>query len=280
MAKKNPRRSANSQAALKGIPVGDPDAPAEHSDAGPADDLTAAYVAEQVRRYRSKAIRKHAAAQGLIAHSRRRADTEARAALDSATRAFWWAENTSMEEEQHLLLHRIGRWTRRNLGCQLHFDGETYSHRCPVAIAHKRMGFSVGIIAKRFCSLCDGDLSECEHIRGRSYWIRGGAEPGLDCRVCLRPHCRHRTDRLYRAPVVSIIKEVDELREISWVRRPAHPEARLVALPVSTDDRAEAPGGDFSVGVPVSCDRCLDPCPGIDDPFARVEVETELEPSP
>jgi hypothetical protein len=248
MAKKNPRRSANSQAALKGIPVGDPDAPAEHSDAGPADDLTAAYVAEQVRRYRSKAIRKHAAAQGLIAHSRRRADTEARAALDSATRAFWWAENTSMEEEQHLLLHRIGRWTRRNLGCQLHFDGETYSHRCPVAIAHKRMGFSVGIIAKRFCSLCDGDLSEC--------------------------------DRLYRAPVVSIIKEVDELREISWVRRPAHPEARLVALPVSTDDRAEAPGGDFSVGVPVSCDRCLDPCPGIDDPFARVEVETELEPSP
>lgn len=194
------------------------------------------------------------------------AEAEARRALDQITRAFWWAEGTSQEDEQHDLMHKMGRWTRRNFGCSLDFDGSSYSHRCPVAIAHKRIGNSIGFIAQRVCSLCGEDLSECPHRRGRAYWVRGGPWAGGPCRVCLREDCRHRVDRLYRAAVVSIIKEA-RIREVSIVRRPAQPEARLTALPVSMEDLRAAFGRHFEPGMRVSCDKCLGECEGIDDPF-------------
>jgi hypothetical protein len=124
----------------------------------------------------------------------------------------------------------------------------------------------MGFIANRICSICDEDLSECPHMRGRSYWVRG-PQPEEHCRICLKGKCRHRPDRLYRASVVSTIKEVEQIREISIVRRPAIPEARLTALPIPTPDLAAALGPDFKIGMPVSCDRCLAACPGIEDPF-------------
>jgi hypothetical protein len=276
MAKKNRRRSRKERdrqlsptSSRDGVPVDAPGAPAEGSDAGSAADLYSAYKAKQVATFRREANQHLASAKQLIATSRAKADGEARAALYSASRAFWWAEESPLEEAQHTLLHRIGRWTRRNLGCQLHFDGTSYSHTCPVVVAHKRIGFSMAFEAKRFCSLCDGDLSECPHMRDRSYWVRGPSAPGETCRVCGDEGCRHRADRLYRAPVVSMVKEVEKIREISLVRRPAMPEARLTAVPISTQDLADFLGPEFKVGMPVSCDQCLSECPGIEDPLAN-----------
>jgi hypothetical protein len=269
--KRKRSKSPNTAAAIEGIPVDAADAPSENSDAGDARELYEEYVAEKVRAHRGRANRHFAAAQRLIGHAREKAEGEARAGLDRAARAFWWAEDTPMEEDQHLLLHRIGRWTRRNFGCELHFDGTGYRNRCPVAVAHKRIGQSVAFVAQRLCSLCDQDLSECEHMSGRTYWVRGGAWADGPSRVCLRDACRHRPDRLYRAPVGSIVKEVDEIREISIVRRPAYPEARLLDLPVSTADLKHAFGSDFKVGMRVSCDQCLGECPGIEDPFGLGE---------
>jgi hypothetical protein len=52
------------------------------------------------------------------------------------------------------------------------------------------------------------------------------------------------------------------------------PEARLTELPVSTADLRQAFGPEFNVGMPVSCDRCLGDCEGIDDPL--LERESEL----
>jgi hypothetical protein len=233
----------------------------------------------QVATFRRDANRHFAAARRLVSQSAQQANQEARAALDSAARAFWWAEESPREEAQHVLLHRIGRWTRRNLGCELHFDGTSYSHTCPVVIAHKRIGFSMAFEAKRFCSLCDDDLSECPHTRDRSYWMRGPAHVGETCRVCLAEGCPHRSGRLYRAPVVSIVKEVERIREISVVRRPATPEARLTAVPISTPELAEFLGPGFRVGMPVSCDRCLSDCPGIEDPFAAWPASSGDSPS-
>jgi len=66
---------------------------------------------------------------------------------------------------------------------------------------------------------------------------------------------------------VSIIKNIEVLREVSFVRRPAQPEARLVELPISTEALRTALGPGFKVGMPVSCDKCLGECEGIEDPF-------------
>lgn len=248
------------------MPVNAPDAPQEGSDAGDASRVNADYVDRRIRAYRSEANRHFELARRQIRSSRSAADKSARVALDRATRAFWWAEDTPMEEEQHRLMHRIGRWTRRNLGCYLDFDGSGYKLRCPIAIAHKRFGFSVGFTAKRLCSLCDRDLSECEHLQSRLYWTRGGRRGDGPCRVCLRDSCRHRADRLYRAHVVSVVKNVGALREISLVRRPVYPEARLTELPtISGAEFAARFGPDFRPSMPVSCDRCLGDCDGFDE---------------
>jgi hypothetical protein len=91
--------------------------------------------------------------------------------------------------------------------------------------------------------------------------------------------CSHRSDRLYRATVVSIVKEVDAIREISWVRQPADPEARLTAMPISTEALAEALGPEFELGMPLNCDKCLTPCSGIEDPFDELALDGEGEAS-
>jgi hypothetical protein len=141
-----------------------------------------------------------------------------------------------------------------------------------VQIAHTRIGNSIGFTAQRICSLCGEDLSECPHLRGRTYWVRGGSWAGGDRRVCLQSSCRHKPDRLYRASVVSIIRNVDVLREVSFVRRPAQPEARLTQIPVPLEDLKAALGPGFTPGMPVHCDRCLNDCDGIEDPLFELET--------
>ncbi len=76
--------------------------------------------------------------------------------------------------------------------------------------------------------------------------------------------CGHQPNRLYRARAISVIKGM-QMREVSLVRRPHDPEARLLEVPVSTEDLAKALGDEFRLGVPVSCDKCLDECWGFDE---------------
>lgn len=246
------------------IPIDDPGAPEEGSEAGLDDDLVHARTTAGIRAARAEANRHFAQAKRLIGRNRVDAEAEARNAIAAAARGFWRAEGTALEEPLHELMHRIGRWTRQRFGCSLDFDGERYQQRCPVDIAHKRMGFSIGFTAKRVCSICGGDLSECPHIRGRAYWVRGGPGKSGRCPVCIEEECSHDPRTLYRVSVVSIITEM-RAREISVVDRPAFPEARLMAVPVSTSDLAAHLGKDFRPGVEVSCDLCLGDCWGFQD---------------
>ncbi len=248
-----------------GIPLDAPNAPEEGSDAGSDRDLRNDYRMSMIRGYRGQARRHLSKAKRLAGHSPRHAEDEARTAVDRAARAFWWAEDSDLEEAQHELMHQIGRWTRRTFGCRLHFDGRQYSHRCPIRIAHKRIGNSPGFVAQRICTLCGDDLSECPHRRGRSYWIRGGAWENGPCRVCQNDRCRHSPTKLYRVSVGAVIRHVEELREISLVRRPVQPEARLTALPVRTTHLRQVLGTAFRVGMPVSCDACIGQCAGIEE---------------
>ena len=78
---------------------------------------------------------------------------------------------------------------------------------------------SIGGIAKRLCSLCGDDLSECEHTPGTSYLVPGGVSSLGWCRVCLQETCEHTPDQNHRVSVVGIIKEMD-LVEVSFVPKP------------------------------------------------------------
>ena len=267
--KARPRGGACSPA-KQGALVGSPDAPLEGSDAGDDSDLRDAYVRGTVSSFRATANRHLATAKKLEGQAPSAAEREARRAIDAVVRAFWWAEGTELEERQHEFMHAIGRWTRKRFGCALEFDGEKYARTCPIDIAHKRMGFSIGFTGKRVCSVCGEDLSECPHRRGRSYWVRGGPRGSAPCPVCLQEACRHRRNRLYRVSVVSMVTAIKG-REVSVVAQPANPEARFVSIPVSTDRLVHAFGPGFKAGRRVSCDKCLGACWGFDELSERAE---------
>jgi hypothetical protein len=249
--------------------VDDPDAPAVGSDAGQVAAPDGQYGRTMARTRRSAARRHFGNAERLVGHDRPQAEIEARRAIDSIVRAFWWAEDTDLEEAQHQEMHRMGRWTCSTFGCELHFADGRYELRCPIAVAHKRVGFSPGFTALRLCSICAEDLSECPHLRGRLYWVRGGPSRLGMCRVCVEESCtRHDADRLYKASPASVVTEMEAL-EVSLVRKPANPEARLLALPVDVASLSRGLGPDFKVGMPVSCEKCLQACGGFD----QVDVE-------
>lgn len=235
--------------------------------AGSDDDQHAADLDEQIGRRRAaaqsllrdarEAAERHADAQSLD-----NAEKDARAALTLFARSLDWAEDTEEEDEAHRLMDQAGTWVRETFGCQLTRSGTRYSQSCPVALAHNRIGMSIGGTAKRLCSLCGEDLSECEHIPGTSYLVPGGTSPLGWCRVCLQEACGHAPDQTHRVPVVGIIRKMD-LVEVSLVPKPAQPEARIMEMSISESELIEALGDEFVPGDEVSCDACLLECRGL-----------------
>ena len=200
---------------------------------------------------------------------REQAERSAREAIDASVRAFWWAEDSAAEAAQHKLMHRIGRWTRRTLGCHLRFTGSNPTSTSARSGSPTRRWVSRSdtsrIRSARFVAM---SFPECPHIRGRSYWVRGGIGQSGHCPVCLSENdCAHRSDRLYRVSVVSIVTS-GEVREVSWVDRPGVPEARILSLPIDTQRLVAHLPSEFRVGMPVNCDFCLLPCEGVEEPFA------------
>jgi hypothetical protein len=234
---------------------------------GTDDDLREAYRRMRIEDPRSSAQAlmqsAYAAAEGSDDHSPlERAETDARKALEFFARSLDWAEDTDEEEEAHRLMDEAGGWVRRTFGCLLWRSGTEYRQRCPVALAHNRIGMSVGGTAVRVCSLCGEDFSECEHMPGTAYMVPGG-DSGLGwCRVCLQESCDHKPTQQYRVSVIAIIKHMD-VQEISLVPKPAHPEARVLEMGILVSDLQQVLGDDFIPGSEVSCDRCLRPCDGL-----------------
>jgi len=98
--------------------------------------------------------------------------------LREAASAFWTAEDTELESATHEEMDTYGRWVRSTFGCHLAFESGSYYQCCPIAIAHKRVGVSIGFDAKhRICTLCGEDLTECPHLIGRLYEVPGGVGP-------------------------------------------------------------------------------------------------------
>jgi hypothetical protein len=234
---------------------------------GTDEDLRDAYRREQIEGPRSTAIKlmesaKAALSKGGDASVSPQAERDARAALGLFAQSLNWAEDTADEEVAHQLMDEAGSWVRRSFGCQLARFGNEYRQTCPVALAHNRMGMSIGGVAIRLCSICGEDLSECEHMPGTAYLVPGGRASFGWCRVCLEESCDHDPSKEYRVSVIGYITQMD-LHEISLVDKPASPDARPLQVSVPVSDLREALGDEFVPGVEVSCDRCLQPCEGL-----------------
>lgn len=175
----------------------------------------------------------HARAENLATSEER--ETSAREALAKSRSALDWLEGTDRFEEAHDLLHEIGRFVRSTWGCTLVLDKQGYWRECPADLAHIRMGMSPGIvILASECSICGREPRECDHIKGRVY-------EGERC--------------------VRRITEM-EIVEVSFVARPAQPDARLQRVSVTPSHLQGALGPQWKPGQPASCDRCLGACQG------------------
>lgn len=201
------------------------------------------------------------------------AEGRMRGALKLAASSLNWLEGSDHEESAHTLLDEMGRTTRTAFpgGCQLTWTGNRHEQACPVAVAHKRIGFSPAIRSRRKdCSICGLDFSECEHLPGQEYAVAGGVGPSGYCPVCMKTECSdHSPDREYEIRPGAIVRDIQAIDEVSIVARPRQPDARLIALPIDTSDLVDFFGPEFEVGMPVHCSRCLQPCEGLDHPFDR-----------
>lgn len=165
-----------------------------------------------------------------------------RAIMPVLRSAMDWLEDTDHFDAAHQRLDSVGQLARQHFpsGCALAFRDGTYFQECPVALAHNRAGLSPGYIIRRAeCSICGQDPSTCRHIKGRVY-------DGVRC--------------------VRRLVELD-LLEVSFVGRPAQPDARIKSMSMSVTELRQQIGTDFELGARVTCDRCLKPCRGVHRPF-------------
>lgn len=233
------------------------------TDGGSSEGIYEEELLGQIARCRKMAEASYTRA--IYAHALNKnklAQEYAKEALSAISEAFWRAEATSYENDQHDFLHRIAKWKHDNLGCYLEKAGKNYVQRCSVALTHKRMGFSAGFTGDSVCAICKKDEFECAHMRGRTYWVLGGLNGG-ECRVCGRQNCsQHDDQHIYRVSHSIRIRN-PILHEVSMVKKPAIPTARLTEIPVSRHEIEEAVGIiDESKGMVYSCHKCGGECPG------------------
>ncbi len=178
------------------------------------------------------------------------AESILRSAFEPLRSAMNWLEDTSHFETAHQRLDGAGQLAREIFphGCHLTQENLSYYQQCPVALAHNRVGMSPGYVVREAeCSICRQDPEDCPHIKGRVY----------DGQTCHR-----------------IIKQLDVL-EVSFVGRPAQPDARIHRISVGRAELEAGLGEAFTPGVVVTCDRCLKPCRGVARPFEDSHLTLE-----
>jgi hypothetical protein len=171
-----------------------------------------------------------------------------RQSLRTLRSAMNWLEDTPHFELAHQRPDAAGRLARETFpdGCNLTFENGTYFQECPAALAHNRVGMSIGyLVREAACSICSEDPEDCSHIKGRMY----------DGERCFR-----------------IIKKLD-LLEVSLVGRPAQPDARIEKMSIETSRLRAGLGEAFEPGIGVTCDRCLSSCKGVARPFEETSFE-------
>lgn len=188
--------------------------------------------------------------------------------LREALKKYWsamnWLEGSDGFDVAHDELHRAGRDARDwyPAGCEYaESDDGSFVQRCPVPLAHKRFGMSIGAFGNAICSLCGTDASECPHLPGRTYEVPAEKRDG-QCNICRKSVCKeHLEGLIYPAQLGVIVTEMD-VQEVSIVPVPAMPDARITGVPVTRERMEERFGHRLPDGVVVTCDQCLGECQG------------------
>lgn len=192
------------------------------------------------------------------------------AALAEYRSALDWAEDTDRREEIHEKLDAAGRWRRERFLCSIEYSDGKYWETCPVSLGHYRVGFSVGGVAYRACSICGFDFTECEHDPAGTYLVAGGTAVANHCRVCGVTDCAiHETHLMYDATPISIITEM-RVDEVSLVSRPAFKDARIHRRELLARDLPLVDDQIVPAGALLTCNKCLNDCGGlIEEPDRR-----------
>jgi hypothetical protein len=195
---------------------------------------------------------------------RTEAEEVAREALASAVRAFNLLEDFPEADDAHRLVHELGMFVSRHFGCEIAFEDGFWRWSCPVVIAHLRLGQSVGFTAKRLCSICrEGILSQqCPHMPNETYRV---TVENADYCPCGIEHCaEHQPGAVIDVAPTAIIDEAD-LEEISWVRRPRDPLARIHSISYTTQQILGLMGAPEipSNANALECFHCRQHCTGL-----------------
>ncbi|MCW2881310.1 MAG: hypothetical protein JWQ95_5410 [Sphaerisporangium sp.] len=231
----------------------------------PPLDLSAPWIPHEglaITRARQRAwtaLRKCLAAAGVDLD---RLEQRARAALNIAVNSFDHLEDTAYASEAHDYVHRLAELTAGLFGCVAERDGTTWFDVCRQSIMHVRMGMSVGFTAQRHCSVCDSDLSECEHQPGQVYEKTAELDTDDSCTICGDTECqRHSPGTTYPITAHAVVRKVEELHEISYLPRPRDPLARISKIEIPNYTLTELPNRNSPDAV-LHCHRCISFCTG------------------
>jgi hypothetical protein len=199
-------------------------------------------------------------------------EDDARAALRHAVDAFNYLEDTELADSAHAWVHTAGALVGGMYGCRLPREGSVWWDTCPVLLAHKRIGWSPGFTARRMCSICEQDISQCEHLPRQVYPVVAHRAHGV-CSICLRSDCdEHEVGAIYAVHPSAVISDA-HLREISLVPRPRDPLARFTAIEIERWMIRSVLGPIPPGATSLTCLRCTDACGGFSTP-------TDLDPIP
>jgi hypothetical protein len=194
-------------------------------------------------------------------------EQRARAALDAAVDAFDHLEDTDLAAEAHALAHTVGELVAGLFGCRAERDGDRWFDVCRLSLMHLRVGGSPGFVARRYCSVCDGDLAECPHQPETAYQKVAAHHSDGSCTVCDDADCAaHVPGTVYLVHAHAVVRHVDRLDEISIVARPRDPLARPTGVEIPAREVAALSGNDAPNAI-LHCERCTSPCTG----FTSVE---------
>ncbi|MEE1818308.1 hypothetical protein PUR59_25235 [Streptomyces sp. SP18ES09] len=187
-------------------------------------------------------------------------ESGARKSLVRAVDAFNFLEDTELRELAHRHAHEVAAFVGGIFGCGIEYSDGSYWDTCRLSLMHQRWGMSAGFTATRRCSLCKEDIDLCEHLLDTLYEVQVELSPDGTCSVCGRRSCLHGDGEIvltYPHPVMDNF----ELHEVSLVRRPRDPLARISKLELNPDLLARTLGGNPD-GRDIQCYRCLHPCEG------------------
>ena len=184
-----------------------------------------------------------------------------RAALNRAVNALNLLEDLDEEEDAHRLVHEIGAFVSWHFGCRINFSDGHWRWHCPATFSHLRMGYSVGFTAVRYCSICNEDMSRCEHMPNRLYTVRV-ADVG-QCPCGESPNCRHNEGDVLELRPHAVVKDAD-LHEVSLVARPRDPLARISAVSFDNQKMTTLAGREIPSGtIESECLHCRQSCTGM-----------------